>query len=141
AGSGSTTQAVLGALEGRPVLYTFTDIAPTLVDLAQRQIAPRDGLDFRVLDIERDPAEQGFDLGGYDLVIAANVLHATSDLRASVRNATSLLGPGGVLLLLEGTRPEPWVDLTFGLTEGWWRFRDHPLRPDHPLIGGDDWSA
>ncbi len=141
AGFGSTTESVLAALDGRPAFYTFTDLAPSLVDLAKRNIAPREGLDFRVLDIERDPVEQGFDAGGYDLVIAANTLRATADLGTAVRNAASLLGPGGILLLLQGTRPEPWVDLTFGLTQGWWRFRDHALRPDHPLIGVDDWST
>lgn len=141
AGFGSTTESVLAALDGRPAFYTFTDLAPTLVDLARRNIAPREGLDFRVLDIERDPVEQGFDAGGYDLVVAANTLRSTADLGAAVRNAASLLGPGGILLLLQGTRPEPWVDLTFGLTQGWWRFRDHALRPDHPLIAVDDWSA
>jgi len=140
-GSGATTEAVLAALEGREVIYTFTDVSPTLVDAARRDLPRRPGLEFRTLDIEHDPAEQAFDPAGYDLVVAANVLHATIDLSAALRNATSLLGSGGALLLLEGTRPEPWVDLTFGLTEGWWRFADAGLRSDHPLVGVDTWKA
>ena len=31
------------------------------------------------------------------------------------------------------------VDLIFGLTEGWWKFSDHELRPSHPLLGRQEW--
>ena len=74
-------------------------------------------------------------------MIAANVLHATADLRATLRHIRSLLAPSGLLILIEGTRPERWVDVTFGMTEGWWRFRDRDLRPAHPLISGEAWRG
>ena len=51
----------------------------------------------------------------------------------------TLLAPGGLLLLLEGLTSERWVDLTFGLTEGWWRFTDVALRKNYPLIGRKAW--
>ena len=87
-----------------------------------------------VLDIERDPASQGFESAAYDIVIAANAIHATADLRQSIQNVRNLLAPGGLLLLLEGVAPERWVDLSFGLTDGWWRFSDSSLRKNYPLI-------
>src|SRR5690606_23243732 len=43
------------------------------------------------------------------------------------------------LFLLEGVAPERWVDLTFGLTEGWWRFTDDDLRAGYPLISRGAW--
>ena len=33
------------------------------------------------------------------------------------------------------------MDLTFGLTDGWWRFSDHDLRGEHALLGADQWLA
>src|SRR5262249_25769723 len=45
-----------------------------------------------------------------------------------------------LLLLLEGTAPVRFVDLIFGLTDGWWRFTDHDLRPSHPLIPASRWQ-
>ena len=75
-----------------------------------------------MLDIERDPQEQGFESGAYDIVIAANVLHATADLRQTMTNVSRLLAPGGLLVLAEAVKTELWTNLTFGLTEGWWRF-------------------
>ena len=59
---------------------------------------------------------------------------------SDARPCPTSLSPGGLLILLEGTSPQRWVDLTFGLTEGWWRFSDQELRPDHPLLSCDRWS-
>ena len=50
-----------------------------------------------------------------------------------------MLAPGGLLLLLEGTARQRWVDLIFGLLEGWWKFQDSHLRPDYPLLSREQW--
>ncbi len=96
---------------------------------------------YHLLDIEREAEPQGFAAGQFDIVIAANVLHATAELRATLRHIRSLLAPSGLLILVEGTTPERWVDLTFGMTDGWWRFRDRDLRPNYPLISRDSWRG
>jgi NAD(P)-dependent dehydrogenase (short-subunit alcohol dehydrogenase family)/acyl carrier protein len=120
------------------VEYVFTDVSPTLTARAAERLAGPHRR-FLPLDIERDPAPQG--LGGerFDIVLAANVLHATRDLRQTLAHVRGLLAPGGILILLEGTARYRWVDLTFGLTEGWWRFTDRELRPDHALLGAEQW--
>lgn len=141
AGTGGTTAAVLPRLPAQRVSYVFTDLGAGFLPAARARFAAYPHIDFRPLDIEQAPAEQGFETGAYDLVLAANVLHATRDLAETVRHAVSLLAPGGVLLLLEGVQPRAWVDLTFGLTTGWWRFQDRALRPDHPLIDAGQWCA
>ena len=75
----------------------------------------------------------------FDVVIAANVLHATRSLRESLTHVRRLMAPGGKLVVLEGTRRVRWLDLTFGMTSGWWRFDDTELRADHPLLSIDAW--
>src|SRR5262249_4197938 len=52
----------------------------------------------------------------------------------------SLAASGAWLLLLEVTREMVWVDLTFGLTEGWWRFTDTDLRRLSPLLPPASWT-
>ena len=37
--------------------------------------------------------------------------------------------------------PFVWVDLVFGLTDGWWRFRDTDLRPAYPLVSRPRWES
>jgi acyl transferase domain-containing protein len=141
AGTGGTTTYLLPLLPADRVEYTFTDVSPLFLERAAEQFSQYPFVRRSLLDIERDPATQGFGAGHYDIVIAANVLHATSDLRRTVEHVRSLIAPGGLLLLLEGTAPERWVDLTFGLTEGWWRFTDRALRPAYPLVACDMWQS
>ncbi|WP_417737890.1 SDR family NAD(P)-dependent oxidoreductase [Rosistilla oblonga] len=138
AGTGGTTQTVLRSLPADRFHYTFTDIGASFLAAAKQAFASWDTIQYKTLDIEQDPKSQGFDLGSYDLIIAANVLHATRDLDQTVANARSLLASGGQLLLLEGTRRCRWMDLTFGLTEGWWRF-DDKVRVDYPMASESTW--
>jgi SAM-dependent methyltransferase len=84
---------------------------------------------------------QGFAAGAADVVVAANVLHATADLARSLSHIRRLLAPGGLLVLLEITRKPRWLDIVFGVTEGWWKFRDHGLRPDHALLDPAQWKT
>ncbi|MDX2205390.1 MAG: SDR family NAD(P)-dependent oxidoreductase [Hyphomicrobiaceae bacterium] len=141
AGTGGTTAHVLPQLAPAATEYTFTDVSPLFLDGAARAFAQFPFLRFATLDIERDPAPQGFASSSFDVIIASNVLHATADLARTLGHVGALLAPGGLLLLMEGTRPERWVDLTFGLTEGWWRFTDTALRPAYPLVDRRAWSG
>src|SRR5207249_12320770 len=90
----------------------------------------------------RGPTTQ---LRGYeqscDLVVAANVRHATADLRRTLRHIERLLAPGGLLMVLELTAHPRWVDISFGLTPGWWRFSDRDLRPSYPLLRQEEWLS
>ncbi len=140
AGTGGTTSYVLPLLPADRVDYTFTDLSPLFLERAGEQFGAYTFLRRALLDIERDPAAQGFAAGQFDVVIAANVLHATSDLRQALLHARELLAPEGQLFMLEGMAPERWVDLSFGLTDGWWRFADTTLRADYPLIGRQAWK-
>jgi acyl transferase domain-containing protein/NADPH:quinone reductase-like Zn-dependent oxidoreductase/SAM-dependent methyltransferase/acyl carrier protein len=139
AGTGGTTSFLLPKLPDDRTEYLFTDLSPHFFSKAGRDFGARPFVRFRVLDIEKDPLSQGFTAGGHDLIVAANVLHATSDLRRTLEHVRGLLAPGGLLLLLEGTRPRRWIDLSFGLTDGWWRFNDLDLRPSYPLLDPGRW--
>jgi len=139
AGTGGTTTYVLPLLPADRVEYTFTDLSRLFLERATGQFSAYPFLRPAILDIERHPASQGFEKDAYDIVIASNVIHATANLRESMQNVRSLLAPGGLLLLLEGVAPERWVDLSFGLTEGWWRFSDEKLRESYPLISREKW--
>lgn len=74
AGTGSATVSIMDALgsNDRFAEYAFTDISPSFFEKAQEQF-DNERMVFKTLDIEKDPLEQGFEPGHYDLVIAANV--------------------------------------------------------------------
>src|SRR6185312_11826187 len=135
-GTAATTRALRDILPNG-VDYLFTDISPAFLTAAQRALADWPALRTTTLDISRDPAAQGIESGTFDVVVAANVLHATPDLAAAIRNTASLLAPGGRLVLVEGAGPLARLDITFGLTEDWTRQDDRDLRPHHPLVSSE----
>ncbi len=139
AGTGGTTASILAALQGR-VEYCFTDVSPLFLARAADKFATHASVEYESLDLENPDASR---LKGrlFDIVVGANVLHATRDLRQSLDNSGALLAPGGLMVILEGVKKQRWVDLTFGLTDGWWRFGDQQLRSNHPLLTRDGWSA
>jgi acyl transferase domain-containing protein len=139
AGTGSTTSYLLPKLPPQQTEYVFTDISNLFASKAQETFAGYPFVQYRSLDIEKDPLEQGFSAHSFDLVIAANVLHATADLRQTLQQVRTLLSSEGLLVLLEGTRPLRFADMIVGLTEGWWKFADTDLRPSCALISDHQW--
>ncbi|MGF7179797.1 SDR family NAD(P)-dependent oxidoreductase [Tunturiibacter psychrotolerans] len=139
-GTGSTTASVLPELPSGHTAYAFTDASPLFLSKAREKFGEYPFLKYELLDIEKNPSTQGFDAHSYDIIVAANVLHATQDLRQTLANVQTLLASEGLLLLLEGTQPLRFGDLIVGLTDGWWRFTDTELRPSHPLISGRKWQ-
>ncbi len=138
-GTGGTTAWLAPALPADRVDYLFTDLGASMVQRARERFGAHAFMDFRTFDLEQPAEQQG--LGGqrFDLIVAANVVHATADLRQTLGRLRGLLAPGGTLLMLEVAGFERWIDVTFGLTEGWWLFRDTSLRADYPLLSGSAW--
>ncbi|KAF8419074.1 putative polyketide synthase [Tirmania nivea] len=129
AGTGGTTLPIMQVLGGGNTQkprsfshYTFTDISSGFFVKAKDNLKPwGDLVTFKTLDIEVDPKEQGFEYQQYDVIIAANVLHATSNMRQTLAHVKKLLKPGGRLLLQEITHPPLCGSIVFGTLSGWWR--------------------
>ncbi|MGW3042847.1 SDR family NAD(P)-dependent oxidoreductase, partial [Kitasatospora sp. NPDC001159] len=143
AGTGGTTASVLPALaaSGADVSYIYTDISRAFLQHGRQLFAAEHPyVRFEQLDISRDPVAQGFEPGSADLVVAANVLHATADLLATLRAVNRLLKPGGRLVLNEASSNVVTATLTFGLLDGWWLHEDAELRlPGSPLLSAPGW--
>ncbi|NES79641.1 MULTISPECIES: type I polyketide synthase [unclassified Okeania] len=140
AGTGGTTSYILPHLPPTQTEYVFSDLGTLFTTKAKQKFQEYPFVQYQTLDIEVEPVNQGFEPHQYDVVIAANVLHATANIKQTLSHVKKLLMPGGMLLLLEGTTPQKWIDLIFGLLEGWWKFQDYELRPDYPLLSRSKWK-
>jgi acyl transferase domain-containing protein/NADPH:quinone reductase-like Zn-dependent oxidoreductase/short-subunit dehydrogenase/acyl carrier protein len=138
AGTGGATACVLPRLPAG-VDYVFTDVSRLFLARAEEKLAAFPWVRYELLDLESDPGEQGFAGRTFDVVFASNVLHATSDLRRTLSRVLRLLAPGGLLVAQEATGRQIWLDLVFGLTEGWWGFTDAELRESYPLLPLPRW--
>ena len=139
AGTGSATASVLPLLPEGQFDYMYTDISAGFFAEAEARFGDGGGcIEYRPLDIEKDPVAQGFDEHGYDLLLASNVLHATRYLEETLGHCRKLLAPSGQLVALENLSGLGWMDLTFGQLDGWWRFADD-CRPHHALASPAVW--
>ena len=131
-GTGRTTSAIVSLLASLnlPVEYTVTDLSSSLVANARKRFMEYSFMRCKVLDIEKPPSSEL--RHSQHIVIATNCVHATHRLVNSAKNIHDILRPDGMLMMLEMTETLPWIDLIFGLVEGWWLFDDgrrHALVP------------
>jgi acyl transferase domain-containing protein/thioesterase domain-containing protein/2-polyprenyl-6-methoxyphenol hydroxylase-like FAD-dependent oxidoreductase/SAM-dependent methyltransferase len=140
AGTGSTTAFVLDRLArfGGRVEYVYSDVSTVFLDHGkQRFHTTPAALSFARVDVEHDCSAAG----PFDIVIAANVLHATARIQSTLANIKRALTPDGVLVFDELSAARPFLTLTFGLTSGWWSFQDPELRvPGSPGVSIDNWK-
>ncbi|KAL4922536.1 hypothetical protein BDW62DRAFT_54743 [Aspergillus aurantiobrunneus] len=149
AGTGGCTEVVLDALREQDTLdqryrcasYDFTDISSGFFEAASERFKDvGDVMEFKKLNIEEDPAEQGFESNSYDLVIASQVLHATKNINNTLANVRKMLRPGGKLLLVEITRDEIDLQLIFGTLPGWW-LGEEAERQSSPSLTIPEWQV
>ncbi|RYP05737.1 hypothetical protein DL764_003595 [Monosporascus ibericus] len=133
-------QAVLGpASHETPYLQTIEVGAATAAPSKFAEFADR--LTFKKLDLERDPWDEGFELGAYDMVIVGSVLHATPKLATILAHVHIPLRPGGHLADLEITFPDsPWANVGFGSLPSWWLSTEE-WRQHGPLVAEQVWQA
>ncbi len=78
AGTGSATKRILHETKQMFSSYTYTDISSGFFETAQQVFAPQlHKMLFKVLDVSKDPRQQGYNVHSYDLVVASAVLHAS----------------------------------------------------------------
>ncbi len=83
AGTGGATGAIVDRLPGG-ARYLFTDAAPLLLDAAKERFADIASLETRVFDLTGDASAQEIAPASFDLVVAANVVHATPRVGAAL---------------------------------------------------------
>ncbi len=139
AGTGGLSAALLPTLPAERTQYVFTDVSEAFLSRAAARFAPYDFVEYRLLDLERDPESQGFGPADFDLVVAANVLHATADMTRTLGHVRDLLADRGMLLALEYHDAGPLM-MIFGLLDGFWAFTDARLRSQGALLSMPRWT-
>ncbi|KAI0502734.1 hypothetical protein F5B22DRAFT_640677 [Xylaria bambusicola] len=125
AGTGGATRVAMNALTSlngikRYREYVFTDISPGFLAAAKSSMANFRDISYSMLDIEADPATQGYQ-PLYDIVLASQALHATTSILQTLKNCRKLLRPEGKLVLVENTTEDsPIVGLILGTLTGYW---------------------
>ncbi|KAI0817576.1 hypothetical protein GGR55DRAFT_673409 [Xylaria sp. FL0064] len=147
AGTGSATNEVLPALKGDSIWrqyteYRFTDTTPSFLASGEERFSRFGGMTFGTFDMERTGESQGYQQD-WDLVIASNVIHATSDILATLGNVRNILKPGGKMILLELTQAQLSAGLVLGTFSDFWKADHDPSYPryDGPFLSKSLWQT
>ena len=143
-GTGGATRIAMKAFNGSNGIkayrdYTFTDISAGFLSSARESLVDFRDMNFSVFDTEVDPAEQGYEQA-YDLVIACQVLHATSNMHNTLSNCRNLLRPGGRLVLVETNQNFIVPGVVVGTFTGYWAGIPDG-RVDAPFQSLDAWDS
>ncbi|WP_257305392.1 class I SAM-dependent methyltransferase [Geothrix campi] len=152
-GAGSFAQLVAqqGTEEGwlgRIAEYRFTDVAPTFLRRAQRNLAaaaPSLPLAFQALDLNRPLAAQGIAPASLDAIVGINVLHVAQDLEATLRDLRGHLKPGGRLVIGECLKPSLdtplYLEFFFNFIKAFTSVKLDPRwRPRHGFLTPEAWD-
>lgn len=143
AGTGGTSIFVLKDLQpyAQDISYMYTDKSMQFCLDSARQFRDQYSfLQYQSLDIEENVLTQQYKEGEYDFIFASNVLHATQSIETTLMNVKKLLKTNGMIVINEATKFQDFTTLTFGITNGWWRFTDEEIRiKGSPLLNIDSW--
>lgn len=128
------------------VEYTVSDMSALLASRLAQSYSYKN-MPSKMYDISKPAAEQGLELGYYDIITGLNVLHAVPDIRDTLSNLNSLLKPGGRMLVIDSdgdaywaNPPWPgmiWSDYVFGSFFGWFGYTDDRK---HCTMGCSGWN-
>jgi ubiquinone/menaquinone biosynthesis C-methylase UbiE len=98
-GTGRATRIAMQAIRGAKGIksyhgYTFIDISPSFLATARETLSGSgfDDMIYNVLDAEQNPEANGYE-PIYDVVLARQLLHATSNMNKTLANLKFFLSP------------------------------------------------
>ncbi|MBD2246558.1 non-ribosomal peptide synthetase, partial [Nostoc sp. FACHB-888] len=140
AGIGGTTASLLSVLPSDRTVYTYTDVSAFFSNLAKEKFREYSFVEYKRLDIDQNPQEQGYQLQSFDVIVAANVLHIARNLKTTLSYVRSLLAPQGFLLLVELTEYSRSAMTTMGFVKGFSSYEDERTQENLPTLSVKQWQ-
>jgi SAM-dependent methyltransferase len=152
AGTGSATEILLRLLDEHDLLprlerYVVSEPNAYFRRCNQRKLTaqyPNLPLKWGTLDLDLPWSAQGIGPEEFDLVYAVNVMHVSKNLLFSLKQARSVLSPGGWLVIGECVRPydnQPiYPELMFQILDSFTDVETDPeIRPNPGFLTAEQW--
>jgi len=116
-GTGGLTAHVLPKLRANRTEFVFSDADESCLTKAEQKFFEYSFVRYQPLDISKNPVEQKFKPGNFDLILVSQLPGEDSVATTSLSHIRQLLAPGGLLLLLGQGEPSRWLEFVFGLSQ------------------------
>ena len=142
AATGGAAKPILKTLGQKFSSYTYTDKTDaTFAQATQDFKAYSEKMAFKVLDLQEEPSEQGFQAGSFDIIVASHSLAESGPIKTSLENIRQLLRPGGYLVLAEVTNADSArFHNILSAVPGWW-YGSKDGTKGSPLLTSGTWHS
>nr|APX44002.1 polyketide synthase [Pestalotiopsis microspora] len=104
--------------------YVYTEKSSGLLHSAQRNFQQQEQqqhkIEFTVLDISKDPKDQGFHDRRFDVIIAGGAIQWSGAAQQSLSNVCKLLNENGHFLFQQSRSDLTWAGFVQGVVPSWW---------------------
>ncbi|PTB36575.1 hypothetical protein M441DRAFT_62043 [Trichoderma asperellum CBS 433.97] len=119
--------------------YVYTARDEGSLDLARQKLEECENVEFKTLDLTKDPKSQDFELESFDLIISTKAFHRCSDVRSALRNVRELMKPNGRLLVQEVSPSANFYKFIMGFSPERWEVKED-CRDDEYLFDIHQWD-
>lgn len=140
AGIGATTENIVPRLPGNVVEYRFTDISNFFLRRARETYRDHDFMTYGLFDLNRDCASQDVELGAYDIIICANVLHNSLNIEESFHRIDQLRRAGGAIVMIEPITELYAALISVSIKMSLVPFTDHRASSHKVFIEDTEWD-
>ncbi|KAM0256221.1 hypothetical protein ACHAQJ_005092 [Trichoderma viride] len=120
--------------------YVYTTRDEGSLDIARQKLKEYESIEYKILDISKDLKLQDFELASFDLIIANNTFHHSSNIQSALRNARELIKPNGRLLIQEISPCANFYKFIMGFSPDWWADREDGCTDGH-LFEAHQWDS
>lgn len=140
--AGNLTGTLLSLLPKKRGCYLYTDESSVFTEKVREKVGDISSLELSLLDMNKAPGAQGYELYTFDVIIADKTLHRTRHLERTLKYVRELLAPGGLLFLMEPTQNNRLMLITVGFFEdGFSHFEDERKARKLPFIPVEKWHG
>lgn len=119
--------------------YVYTETSTVPLQVAKDHCKGFPNMEFAILDISRDPADQGFQGRQFDLVLVNGVLNTTKSLHKSLKHVRALTHDDG-RLLFQQPRGLAWTKFVLGALPHWWYGSEIGQATEDPSVELTGWD-
>lgn len=140
AGVGATTESIVDRLPSNVLEYRFTDISTFFLRKARESFKGYERMSYGLFDLNEECGPQEVDLGSYDIILCANVLHNAVNIYEAFDRLNQLRESGGFIVMVEPVTELYAALISVSIKMNLVNFTDHRKDSHRVFIQDDEWD-